>query len=162
MWLISYTGSEKSKTCMHRLKAHRKIWCENTNFEHDCYFIHYRGIRRTKNFTLAIIHENILRERDREKEGCHVYHPSLLPARWHEPRCLYRPTENSQTWMSHSVKGQTFQRIQRGNLVGSLGNHRWSQIERPSRGDPESKQRFIIFFTQWLHTKCIKYHQSYF
>lgn len=150
MWLISYTGSEKSKTCMHRLKAHRKIWCENTTFEHDCYFIHYCGIRRTKNFTLAIIHEIILRER--EIEGCHVYHPSLLPARWHEPRCLYRPTENSQTWMSHSVKGQTFQRIQRGNLVGSLGNHRWSQIERPSRGDPESKQRFIFFlhngFTQ--------------
>lgn len=83
---------------------------------------------------------------EREIERCNVYHPSLLPVRWHEPRCLYRPTENSQTWMSHSVKGQTFQRIQRGNLVGSLGNHRWSQIERPSRGDPESKQRFIFFF----------------
>lgn len=130
-----------------RLKAHRMIWCENTNFEHDCYFIHYRGIRRTKNFTLAIIHENILRERDR----CNVYHPSLLPARWHEPRCLYHPTENSQTWMSHSVKGQTFQRIQRGNLVGSLGNHRWSQIERPSQGDPESKQRFIFFYIMASH-----------
>lgn len=152
MWLISYTGSEKSKTCMHRLKAHRKIWCENTNFEHDCYFIHYRGIRRTKNFTLAIIHENILREIER----CNVYHPSLLPARWHEPRCLYRPTENSQTWMSHSVKGQTFQRIQRGNLVGSLGNHRWSQTERPSRGDPESKQRFIIFFNIMASHKMYK------
>lgn len=74
-------------------------------------------------------------------ERCNVYHPSLLPARRHEPHCLYRPTENWQTWTSHSVKDQTFQTIQRGNSEGSLGNHRWSQIERPSRGEPESKQR---------------------
>lgn len=51
---------------MYRLKVYRKIWCENINFEYDCYFIYYRGIRRIKNFTLVIIYENILRERDRE------------------------------------------------------------------------------------------------
>lgn len=103
----------------------------------DCHLIHCCKISRTRNFTIAIIpvHENILRER------CNVYHPSLLPARRHEPHCLYRPTENWQTWTSHSVKDQTFQTIQRVNSEGSLGNHRWSQIERPSRGEPESKQR---------------------
>lgn len=66
MWLILYIGFEKSKICMYRLKVNRKIWCENINFEYDCYFIYYRGIRRIKNFILVKIYENILRERDRE------------------------------------------------------------------------------------------------
>lgn len=70
MWLILYIGFERSKICMYRLKVYRKILCENINFEYDCYFIYYCGIRRIKNFILVIIYENILRERER----CNVYY----------------------------------------------------------------------------------------
>lgn len=141
MWLISYTGSEKSKTCMHRLKANRKIWCENTTFEHDCYFIHHRGIRRTKNFTLAIIHENILRERDRE----------CLPS--FSPSCsvTWTPLSVSPDWEFTDMdvtlcKGSNISEDPEGELSGEFGESQVKSDWEAITGGPWKQTKVYFFF----------------